>query len=164
LILQTVSYLLARLIKCSVEESVHFLFVLRLTRKQNGGFNAVTQLLLATEGCLLKPSVKPFCYGHSLYCGTRISFSAQRLPILTFLAVLYSSFILRVAVINTELMLCICSGCVCVRGMRVLRKCKVPLAEILFVTIQCENVRPSTKEMNRAVTMIPDCPMFATRL
>jgi hypothetical protein len=39
------------------------------------------------------------------------------------------------------------------QGMRVLRQCKVPLAE-MFVTIQCENIRPSKKEMDIAVTML----------
>jgi hypothetical protein len=31
----------------------------------------------------------------------------------------------------------------------------------MFVTIQRENIRPLKKEMNKAVTMLPDCPMFA---
>jgi hypothetical protein len=38
------------------------------------------------------------------------------------------------------------------QGMRVLRQCKVPRAEVMFVTIQRENIRPSKKEMNKAVT------------
>jgi hypothetical protein len=34
------------------------------------------------------------------------------------------------------------------QGMRVLRQCKVPRAEIMFVTIQRENSSPSKKEFN----------------
>jgi hypothetical protein len=39
-----------------------------------------------------------------------------------------------------------------------LRQCKVRRAEVIFVTIQRENIRPSKKEMNKAVTMfiMPD--------
>jgi hypothetical protein len=37
-------------------------------------------------------------------------------------------------------------------NMRVLRQCTVPRAEVMFVTIQSENIRPSKKEMNKAVT------------
>jgi hypothetical protein len=33
----------------------------------------------------------------------------------------------------------------------VLRQCKVPRAEVMFVTIQRENIRPSKKEMNKTV-------------
>jgi hypothetical protein len=40
------------------------------------------------------------------------------------------------------------------QGMRVLQQCKVPRAEVMFVTIQRENIRPSKKEMNKAVTML----------
>jgi hypothetical protein len=50
------------------------------------------------------------------------------------------------------------------QGRRVLRQCKVPRAELMFVTIKRENIRPSTKEMKKAVTMLPNCPMFAVRL
>jgi hypothetical protein len=50
------------------------------------------------------------------------------------------------------------------QGMRVLRHCKVPWAEIMFVTIQRENIRPLNKEMNKAVTSVTNCPMFAVRL
>jgi hypothetical protein len=38
------------------------------------------------------------------------------------------------------------------QGMRVLRQCKVPRVEVMFVDIQRENIRPSNKEMNKAVT------------
>jgi hypothetical protein len=38
--------------------------------------------------------------------------------------------------------------------MQVLRQSTVPRAEVTFVTIQRENIRPSEKEMNKAVTMI----------
>jgi hypothetical protein len=38
--------------------------------------------------------------------------------------------------------------------MRVLRKCTVPLADVIFVTIQRENIRPSKKEMEKSVTML----------
>jgi hypothetical protein len=37
--------------------------------------------------------------------------------------------------------------------MRVLRQCKVPRAEVMFVIIQRENIHPSKKEMNKAVTL-----------
>jgi hypothetical protein len=42
--------------------------------------------------------------------------------------------------------------------MRVLQQYKVPLAEVMFVTIQRENIRPSKKEMIKAVTKskLPD--------
>jgi hypothetical protein len=50
------------------------------------------------------------------------------------------------------------------QGMRVLRQYKVPRAEVMFVTIQRENIRPSKIEMNKAVTMLPYCPMFAVML
>jgi hypothetical protein len=50
------------------------------------------------------------------------------------------------------------------QGMRVLRQCKVPRSKVMFVTIQRENIRPSKKEINKAVTMLPNCPMFAVRL
>jgi hypothetical protein len=35
---------------------------------------------------------------------------------------------------------------------------------VMFVTIQRENIRPSKREMNKAVALIPNCPMFAVRL
>jgi hypothetical protein len=35
------------------------------------------------------------------------------------------------------------------QGMWVLWQCKVPRVEVMFVTIQCENIRPSKKEMNK---------------
>jgi hypothetical protein len=38
--------------------------------------------------------------------------------------------------------------------MRVLRQCKVPRSEVVFVTIQLENIRPLKKEMDKAVTML----------
>jgi hypothetical protein len=38
--------------------------------------------------------------------------------------------------------------------MRVLRQCKVKLAEVMFVTIQSENIRLSKKEMDKAVTTL----------
>jgi hypothetical protein len=34
----------------------------------------------------------------------------------------------------------------------------------MFVTIQRENIRPSKKEINKVVAMLPNCPMFAVRL
>jgi hypothetical protein len=34
----------------------------------------------------------------------------------------------------------------------------------MFVTIQRENILLSKKELNKAVTMLPKCPMFAVRL
>jgi hypothetical protein len=34
----------------------------------------------------------------------------------------------------------------------------------MFVTIQHENIRPSKKEINKAVTMLSKYPMFAVRL
>jgi hypothetical protein len=40
------------------------------------------------------------------------------------------------------------------QGMRVLRQCNVPRAEVMFITIQRENIHPSKKEMNNAVTML----------
>jgi hypothetical protein len=48
--------------------------------------------------------------------------------------------------------------------MQVLRQCKVPRAKVRFVTIQRENIRPSKKQMNKAVTMLPNCPTFSIRL
>jgi hypothetical protein len=44
------------------------------------------------------------------------------------------------------------------QGMRVLRQSKFPRAEVMFVTIRRENIRPSKKEMNKAVTKskLPD--------
>jgi hypothetical protein len=36
------------------------------------------------------------------------------------------------------------------QGMLVLRQCKVPRAEVMFITIQRENIRLSKKEMNKA--------------
>jgi hypothetical protein len=44
--------------------------------------------------------------------------------------------------------------------MRVLWRCKVPQAEVMLVTVQRENIRPSKKEMTKAVTMLiikPNC-------
>jgi hypothetical protein len=38
--------------------------------------------------------------------------------------------------------------------MRDLRQCKVPRAEVMFDTIQRENIRPPKKEMKKAVRMI----------
>jgi hypothetical protein len=38
--------------------------------------------------------------------------------------------------------------------MEVLAAGMVPRAEVMFVTIQRENIRPSKKEMNNAVTML----------
>jgi hypothetical protein len=49
------------------------------------------------------------------------------------------------------------------QGMRVLRQCTVQRAEVMFVTIQRENIRPSKKEVNKAVTMLK-LTMFAVRL
>jgi hypothetical protein len=40
------------------------------------------------------------------------------------------------------------------QGMRVLRQCKAPRAKVMFVTIQRENIHPSKKKMNKAVTML----------
>jgi hypothetical protein len=40
------------------------------------------------------------------------------------------------------------------QAKRVLRECKVPQAEVIFVTIQRENILPSKKEMYKAVTML----------
>jgi hypothetical protein len=37
--------------------------------------------------------------------------------------------------------------------MRVLRQCKVPQAEVTFVTVQRENIRHSKKEVNKIVTV-----------
>jgi hypothetical protein len=37
-------------------------------------------------------------------------------------------------------------------------------AEVMFVAIQRENIRLSKKKMDKAVTMLPNCPMFATKL
>jgi hypothetical protein len=34
----------------------------------------------------------------------------------------------------------------------------------MFVTLYRENIRPSRKEMEKAVTMLPYFPMFAVRL
>jgi hypothetical protein len=38
--------------------------------------------------------------------------------------------------------------------MRVLRQSTVQRAEVIFVTIQRENIRRSNEEMNKAVTML----------
>jgi hypothetical protein len=45
-----------------------------------------------------------------------------------------------------------------VQRSRVLRVCTVPRAEVMFVTIQRENIRLSKKEMNMTVTtfILPD--------
>jgi hypothetical protein len=40
------------------------------------------------------------------------------------------------------------------QGRRVFRQCKVPRAEVMFVTLERENIRPSKKEMNKAVAML----------
>jgi hypothetical protein len=40
----------------------------------------------------------------------------------------------------------------------------VPRAEVMFVIIQRENIRPSKKEINKAVIMLPNYPVFAVRL
>jgi hypothetical protein len=47
--------------------------------------------------------------------------------------------------------------------MRVLRQLNVPRAEVMFVTIQRENIRPSNKEINKAVRMLklPDVCSWA---
>jgi hypothetical protein len=47
--------------------------------------------------------------------------------------------------------------------MRVLRQCTVPRAEVMFVTIQRKNIRPSNKEINKAVTVLklPDVNSLA---
>jgi hypothetical protein len=37
-------------------------------------------------------------------------------------------------------------------------------SKVMFFTIQHENIRPSKKEMNKAVTMLSNCLMFAVRL
>jgi hypothetical protein len=34
----------------------------------------------------------------------------------------------------------------------------------MFVTVQLEIIHPLKKEMNKAVTMLPNFPMFAVRL
>jgi hypothetical protein len=44
------------------------------------------------------------------------------------------------------------------QGMRVLRQCTVPRGEVLFVTIQRENILLSSKEINKAVTMLSKLP------
>jgi hypothetical protein len=46
--------------------------------------------------------------------------------------------------------------------MRVLRQCTVPRAEVMFVNIQLENIRPS-KKLTRLLQCL-NCPMFAVRL
>jgi hypothetical protein len=38
--------------------------------------------------------------------------------------------------------------------MRVLRQYKVPRAEVMLVTVQRENIRPSKKEVNKALTVL----------
>jgi hypothetical protein len=50
------------------------------------------------------------------------------------------------------------------QGMRALRQCKVPRAEVNFVSIQRENSLPLKKEMNKALTLLPNCQIFAVRL
>jgi hypothetical protein len=47
--------------------------------------------------------------------------------------------------------------------MRVLRRCKVPRAEVMFVTIQRENIHPQRKKWTRLLQCL-NCPMFAVRL
>jgi hypothetical protein len=38
--------------------------------------------------------------------------------------------------------------------MRALRQCTVPPAEVMLIAIQRENIRPSKKEMKKAVTVL----------
>jgi hypothetical protein len=38
--------------------------------------------------------------------------------------------------------------------MRAFQQCKIPRAEVMFVTTQCENIRPSKKGMNKDVKML----------
>jgi hypothetical protein len=49
------------------------------------------------------------------------------------------------------------------QGMRVLRQCKVPRAEVMFVTIKRKNIRPSKKKWTMLLQCL-SCPMFAVRL
>jgi hypothetical protein len=48
------------------------------------------------------------------------------------------------------------------QGMRVLRQCTVPRAEVMFVTIQHENSAPQRKKWTRLLQCL-NCPMFAIR-
>jgi hypothetical protein len=41
---------------------------------------------------------------------------------------------------------------------------QVSTAGVMSVTNQRENIRPSEKEMDKAVTILPNSPMFAVRL
>jgi hypothetical protein len=50
------------------------------------------------------------------------------------------------------------------QGMRVLRQCKQSRAEVMFVTIHRENIRPQRKKWTRLLQCNPNCPMFAVRL
>jgi hypothetical protein len=49
------------------------------------------------------------------------------------------------------------------QGIRALRQCTVPTADVMFVTIQRENILPSKKKTNKAVTMLklPDDYSYA---
>jgi hypothetical protein len=44
------------------------------------------------------------------------------------------------------------------QGMRVLRQCTVTQVEVMLVILQRENIRPSKKEMYKAVTMLSKLP------
>jgi hypothetical protein len=53
------------------------------------------------------------------------------------------------------------------QAARVLRWCKFPRSEVMFITVQRENIRPSKKETNKAVTMLSKIQIarcFAVRL
>jgi hypothetical protein len=49
-------------------------------------------------------------------------------------------------------------------GIRVSRQFKVPRAEVLFITIHRENIRPSKKRRMLLLTMLPNCQMFVVRM
>jgi hypothetical protein len=49
------------------------------------------------------------------------------------------------------------------QGMRVLRQCKVPRAEVMFVTINVKTLAPQRKTWRRRLQCL-NCPMFAVRL
>jgi hypothetical protein len=66
--------------------------------------------------------------------------------------------------------LCFCSVLYCPhitswspQGMRVLRQCKVLRAEIMFVTIQRENILPQRKKWTNLLQFL-NCPIFAVRI
>jgi hypothetical protein len=42
--------------------------------------------------------------------------------------------------------------------MRVLRQCKVPRTEVMFVSVQRENIHPLKKEINKAVNNASKLP------